>query len=258
MPSQIDKKKLLIGGGLLLILIIVIIAIIFFDKKSPQQHAADAKDSANMAIMHSNIAKAAANSPNNSAKDSTVMNAIIASNQAAAKANNSATKAGSGSAAATPAYIFPSQSVILNPTASGKYYITHGNKFLNTQNYNLEDTPKTPINFDITTAQATNPDGTPLTLYGQNVLIFPVKNENSVVTGIVINQVPTQQTYFPVSEDGTKITPGVYSFPQYDTGKSYPPTSSNYGLRAGNTIQGPNDVNLAKCDLFLFGLLPAS
>jgi len=170
-------------------------------------------------------------------------------------------------ATTTSLYVFPTQSVILNPTASGNYYLTHGNKFLNITNYNLEATPKTPIRWNMSNYQITNTDGSNLEFYGHNVMLIPVKNYDSIPTGVVLNKIPTQQTYFPVSADGSKITTGVDAFPNYDTGYFYPLTTNRkyidvlnptkYGVRADTTIQGPDDPNLANSPFFLFGLIPA-
>ena len=212
MPFQLDKKKLMIGGGLLLLLIIVIIAVVAMKKKSPQQHAADAQDAANMAVMHGKIAQAAASSPDNSAKDSVVKAAIAGSNQAAAQAVDSGSKAAAGGVLHVPAPTIaapaPTIAAPTPSTASGKYYLyfIRDGTYLNTTNLQLVSNKANAsvVYFNSSSGILSNADRSKLTMegvqvqasFGKNPAVINVPGGTAYRTALNVNGY--DNTFFPV------------------------------------------------------------
>uniref|UniRef100_A0A6C0KUW2 Uncharacterized protein n=1 Tax=viral metagenome TaxID=1070528 RepID=A0A6C0KUW2_9ZZZZ len=268
MPPKLNKKKVLIAGVLLIILIVIIVVVIMIGKPTSSSNNSTKHPTSNQL---NNLQKkpgelvrpgTRSGSPGTRSGSPGTRSGSpgTRSGSPGTRSGSPGTRSGSPGSlplTATTPYVFPTQSVIFNPTVSGNYYLTNLNKFLNTTNYNLEDTPKTPIKWNISNWVITNPDDSELQFYGNNVMLIPIKNENSVYTGVVLNQVPTSQTFFPVSADGTKITTAVYTFPEYDQGPFYPPNSNFSGVRAGMNIQSSTDFNLANSRFFVFRLIPA-
>jgi hypothetical protein len=208
MPFQLDKKKLMIGGGLLVLLIIVIIVAVAMKKKSAQEHAADAQNAANMAVMHAKIAQAAASSPDNSAKDSIVKAAIDGANQAAAQANDSTKKAvasGSGTSGSGTSGSGTSGS---GTSGSNLYYLyfPRDNLYLNTQTLAMvpNKSNASVVYWDPNSLILSNSDKSTLTIEGVQVqattdLPYPGANGPRVA----LSQYASPGTLFPAGQSAS-------------------------------------------------------
>jgi hypothetical protein len=202
MTLNSNQKILFVGGGLVILVVIGVVLFLVFRQKKETEHSTAAMDAAKMAVMHANVAKTAATSPDNSQKSALVKHSVDAAQQSlkvaqihADASNDNAAHAAVNSAEievkSVPVVSQPTAPItpaptspILNPTQSGEYlvyspkYDLYLPNFKSTTSTTLQDKTDAGVFYwDSTSNQLLNGDKSTLTIEGAtNISAIPSTN----------------------------------------------------------------------------------